>query len=279
MSWTKEFTKHDYAEHEHLTFGYGNAKLDDTIATFSLPAGYTCPGAKECMAMAVRKDGKMKLQNGPHSVYTCFAASQELVGVSVRNMRWHNYGKLLAAERRGGVKAMAELIAVSLDKKALGVRIHVSGDFYSESYFKAWCIAAKYHSPMPMYAYTKSIPHWIKHKDLIPDNMTLVASHGGRFDELIEEHDLRSAKVVFHPDEAKALGLEIDHTDALAADPEVKKFVLLLHGMQRKDTDAAKALARMKQEGIQFSYNKETKHIRHHEQRVREFRSAVTAHN
>lgn len=30
-----------------LTFGKGNAKLDKAIITFSLPAGYTCPGEDE----------------------------------------------------------------------------------------------------------------------------------------------------------------------------------------------------------------------------------------
>jgi hypothetical protein len=44
------------------------------------------------------------------------------------------------------------------------------------------------------------------------------ASRGGRDDHLIEEHSLRSARVVYSEAEADALGLEIDHETATRCD-------------------------------------------------------------
>ncbi|MBN9520832.1 hypothetical protein J0H58_20315 [bacterium] len=43
-----------------LRFGQGNAKLDAAITTFSLPAGYTCPFARECHSKAHRDTGHIR---------------------------------------------------------------------------------------------------------------------------------------------------------------------------------------------------------------------------
>ena len=40
-------------------------KLGVTLKTFTLPAGYTCPGAKDCLAFADRKTGK--ITDGEHT--------------------------------------------------------------------------------------------------------------------------------------------------------------------------------------------------------------------
>ena len=85
--------------------------------------------------------------------------------------------------------------------------------------------------------------------------MVLTASRGGEEDHLIDKHNLREAIVVMHPDEAKALGLELDHDDSLARDPSVTKFALLIHGTQPTGSDASDALKRMRKEGIKFSYS------------------------
>ena len=49
--------------------------------------------------------------------------------------------------------------------------------------------------------------------------MELQASYGGRWDSLIEEHELKFARVVWSPEEAEKLGLKIDTDDRLAAYP------------------------------------------------------------
>ena len=70
-----------------LKFGQGNAKLDKAIATFSIPAGHTCPGADKCMARANRLTGK--ISDGKSQEFRCFSASSEAAFSSVRESRWH----------------------------------------------------------------------------------------------------------------------------------------------------------------------------------------------
>src|SRR4051794_2989983 len=43
-----------------LKFGQGNPKLSQAITTFSLPAGWTCPAAKDCVSKSDRKTGHIK---------------------------------------------------------------------------------------------------------------------------------------------------------------------------------------------------------------------------
>ena len=44
---------------EFLKLGNGNAKLDTAIGIFDLPAGHTCPFAKDCLARVNYKTGKL----------------------------------------------------------------------------------------------------------------------------------------------------------------------------------------------------------------------------
>ena len=85
------------------------------------------------------------------------------------------------------------------------LRVHVSGDFYAQSYFDAWMIAATDNPDITFYSYTKSLPYWIKAREngTIPSNYKLVASYGGKKDALIGENGFKFAKVCFSPDEAK----------------------------------------------------------------------------
>lgn len=230
-----------------LFFGKGNAKLGKTIHTFSLPAGHSCPFADECLSKADKTTGKVK--DGPRMKFRCFAASQETMWTSVRNSRWHNYNLL----RKLQLPAMARLIQESLPAKAEIIRVHVSGDFFTSVYFKAWMEVAGDNPNIIFYAYTKCTSYMVKYKDLVPENFILTASYGGRNDHLIVEHKLKSAKVVFSEKEAKDLNLEIDHDDSHAYNG-MKSFALLLHGMQPKDSPAATALKEMNKAGIKYSY-------------------------
>ena len=65
-----------------LKFGEPNAKLKKLakklrlkLKTFSLPSGWTCPGAKDCHSRADRDTGKIK--DGKHTEFRCFQASAE----------------------------------------------------------------------------------------------------------------------------------------------------------------------------------------------------------
>jgi hypothetical protein len=231
-----------------LKFGKGNAKLNKLIYTFSLPAGFACPGSKECKSRAMldSKTNKLSIKDGPHTKFRCFAASQEVLYRNTYNARRHNF-ELLKSLGKDSNK-IADLIEYSLPKKAKYVRVHVSGDFYSPAYFAAWILVAKRNPGVIFYAYTKSLPYWKTHKNNKPDNMRLTASWGGHYDSLILSEGFRSARVVFSEAEAEELGLELDHDDSHAIEMG-PSFALLIHGSQPKGSDAAKAKAALKGKG------------------------------
>ncbi len=252
MKHKTEPTASAFDEPETLYFSLNNAKLAGTkTAAFSLPAGYSCPGAKDCLAWFDRD--KKKLMDGKHQKFRCFAATMEAAFPSVAKSVDNNLRKLKTAET---VEAMAELIHRSLPGAHYeNIRVHADGDFFSANYFMAWMAVASRHPERTFYAYTKSLQIWIKHKSIVPANFVLTASKGGKWDAQIGIHGLRYAEVVYHPEEAEKLGLEIDHDDSLARDASVKGLALLLHGQQGAGSEAGAALKRMKKENINYSYS------------------------
>lgn len=237
----------------HLTFGKGNAKLDKTIITFSLPAGITCPFAHDCKTKVEKINNKLKIIRSKLAKFQCFAATSEAAFPTVHTARHYNY-KLLKSCK--SVDEMKDLINNSLPKKFDKCRIHVSGDFFNQDYLKAWIKVAELNPTKIFYAYTKSVRYVNEVKDSIPENLVITCSLGGVDDDIAISNNLKRVKVYFHPDEADSDGVEIDHDDSLAIDPNVKRFGLLLHGSQQKDSKAAEAIKRLKQENIKFSYSK-----------------------
>jgi hypothetical protein len=235
-----------------LKFGKGNAKLSKNIYTFSLPAGHSCPFAFECKASADRSTGKIK--DGKDQVFRCFAASQEALYTNTRNARWHNYDLL---KKLKTASKMTDLIVDSLPPKADTVRVHVSGDFFSQVYFDAWMAVARLYPKKKFYAYTKSLPYWLERRETIPENFNLTSSKGGRSDDLIELNKLKYAEVVFTEDQAIELNLELDHDDSHAYDGK-ESFGLLIHGSQKKGIKASVALSNLKKKGIK-GYSKKSK--------------------
>jgi len=223
-----------------LSFGLGNAKLSDFVATFSLPAGYTCPCAKECLSKAHRETGK--LTDGKDTRFRCFAATNEARATSVRISRWRNFEYLKAARTLQG---MADLIQRSLPFGVQKIRIHVSGDFFNETYFLAWLNVALNNPAVTFYGYTKRCGFMVKYRKQLPDNFVLTASKGGTEDALIGKHRLKYAEVVFSTEEARRKGLELDHDDSHAFTGK-KPFTLLLHGTQPKGTEAGEAWKEIK---------------------------------
>jgi len=225
-----------------------------TAYTFSLPAGGNCcPFAKICRT-TVGEDGK--LIDGKHMQVRCFGALTELRSKALRNLVRGNYEALKAAGLRD-VEAMTRLITKSMPPGATRVRVHTTGgDYMTTEYLQAWANVAKVYDDVLFYGYTKAIGYLAS---LIesgkPDNLRIVASWGGTQDDLIEKHGLVSARIVFHPSEAEALGLPIDHDDVYAMTAD-KSFALLVHGQQPSGSKASEAISRMRKEGVKFSYSR-----------------------
>ena len=220
------------------------------IYSLDLLSGYSCPYAEKCLSKAVvQPSGKRKIKDGKKTEFRCFSASQEVQYTNVYNSRKHNFDLL----RNLHFEDMVELINGSLPKNTGIVRIHVAGDFFSQQYLDAWYIVALRNPNTLFYAYTKSLRFWVGGVTEMPTlhNFVLTASYGGRDDHMIDEFNLRYAKVVFSEAEAAELGLEIDHDDSHAAKPSLrdKSFALLVHGTQPAGSEASTALKKLKGKG------------------------------
>lgn len=236
-----------------LSFGIGNAKLDNRTAHFSLPAGHSCPGALTCLTFSDRETGV--IQDGDKAVIRCFSASQEAAFASVRAQRWRNFDLLKAAHTRTN---MRDLLHDSMpdSKRWDKMRIHVAGDFFSMAYFQAWVDIAVKMPKHLFYAYTKSghiVSKFLKAGGVVPSNFVLTGSDGGKFDAAWAEHQIKVAYVVGHPEKTD---LKIDHDDSLAQAAAGGDFALLLHGPQKAGSTAAADLRRLKAENIEFSYSR-----------------------
>lgn len=220
-------------------------RLGATVYSFSLMSGHTCPYAKECHSKAVQGlDGKWHIEDGPDTQFRCFSASQDVLFPALRAQRQHNMQIVELAAK--SVAEAANVLHESLPHDADIVRVHVGGDFKTQAYFDAWLEVARMNPLVKFYAYTKSLPFWVKRIGDIPANFQLTASYGGYRDELIAEHNLRYAKVVKSKYEARKLQLPIDHDDSHAAQVG-PSFALLVHGTQPKGGKYAKAAYKNRQ--------------------------------
>ena len=220
------------------------------IYSLDLLSGYSCPYAEKCLSKAVQlPTGKRKIRDGKKTEFRCFSASQEVQYTNVYNSRKHNFDLL----RKKNHAEMVSLINGSLPENAGIVRIHVAGDFFSLPYMHAWYEVAMLNPNVLFYAYTKSLRFWVGGINELPilHNFVLTASYGGTHDHMINEFNLRSAKVVFSEAEAAELGLEIDHDDSHAAKPTLRddSFALLIHGTQPAGSEASTALKKLKGKG------------------------------
>lgn len=207
---------------------------------FSLPAGWTCPGADRCLSKADPDTGK--ITDGKHCEFRCFAASMESIYPATRNMVWRNYEALCAVGLTDH-QAMADLILRDLPANAKAVRVHVSGDFFNDRYIHAWVIVAESRPDVVFYAYTKNLIAFLPFAtlDAIPPNLRITYSDGGKWDNVAAECGaFPTAYVVHSPDDAARRGLPIDHNDTMAY-RATEDFALLIHGPQPKGTPAAKA--------------------------------------
>lgn len=232
----------------------GNAKLAPWVASFSLPSGHSCPGAHLCLSKADRITGRVT--DGPNTEMRCFQVSLEAAFKTVRERNWHNFDLLKAARTYNN---MRDLIMRSLPDKSrwLEMRIHVGGDFFNLSYFRAWVAVARHHSDKTFYAYTTSghlfEPFLEAEPEGLPENFRLTGSMAGKFTTRYSQLTDATAQIVLHPEDTD---LPIDHDDSHAKEGD-HPFALLVHGAQPAGSPAAAALKRLKGEGIEHTYSRQ----------------------
>lgn len=241
----------------------GNAKVRDIISV-SLPAGWTCPQAKDCFSKSHRMTGRVT--DSPGMVFRCSEASTEARSPQARNARWENLAIVQKALRDGGAEQLAEVIETSIvanwKAKTRACRVHVAGDFFSRDYSDAWMKAMAKMPTRSFYAYTKSVALLASMAVTgeIPGNFTWVASMGGRQDELASAVGARTAQVVADQAEADSLGLEVDRDESLAMNRNIRKFALVIHGTQPPGGKYSEAWNKGRREGT-AGYSREKRKI------------------
>ena len=162
----------------------GNTKLKkDGIASFSLVAGFNCPGAGAC-----KSDG------------FCYAMKGNFVFKNVMKAGLRNY---LAMKNDSFVE---QIITQILLFKVTTLRLHPAGDFHDQRAVNLWAKITKRCPWVKFYAYTKSL-----HLDFSSltknKNFTLIQSEGGKSDFLINK-SLPVAKIFESKDEMAREGFQ-----------------------------------------------------------------------
>ena len=85
------------------------------------------------------------------------------------------------------------MIAEIREKRVDILRVHDSGDYYSDKYIDKWVEIAKALPHVRFYSYTKSIPLFLNRA--MPSNYDIIYSEGGRRDDLIDYDKHRHARI------------------------------------------------------------------------------------
>lgn len=252
-----------------LKLSKANAKLAKLANTLGIPkahvysldllSGYSCPFAKLCKSKAVETPNGLRIQDGPHTQFRCYSASQEAFFTKTYDLRRHNFDVLRGVR---GVNQLTQLILHSLPSNIKVLRYHAAGDFFKAEYFEAMVRVAIARPDVVFYGYTKAAPYvegYLVTWGSFPKNFRVVLSLGGTQDDSVDYlntvYGIPVVRVIYHPDNAT---LPIDHDDSHAYYAE-GDFAIVLHGYQPAGSEAAKARQRMINENTlsQFEYSRQ----------------------
>lgn len=193
-----------------LKWSFGNEKLKklDTVS-FNLPAyesadGFkVCPKAGACATVCYARQGRYLMPN----VAVAREANLKVVRGDLSRF------KALALSDLKGIKNKI-------------VRIHDSGDFFSQPYMNAWFWIAAHFPEKKFYAYTKSL-----HLDWsgCPGNFQLIQSVGGLLDKKINPKESHSRIFATVEDRIEAGYVDGNLNDQPAIDG-VTRIGLVYHG-------------------------------------------------
>jgi hypothetical protein len=184
-------------------------------ASFGLEALKTCPSAKSC-------------------VIGCFALGGNYLFKTVKDAQER---RLQASKQDNFVDVMCQ----ELIKLRVGaVRVHDSGDYYEESYLDKWIEIAKKNPSIIFYSYTKSIDFFKSDvntwKKILPSNMVITFSYGGKHDNLINRKTDKHALVFQSLEQLLEHGYEnTSDYDDNAYKADVKLVGLIAKKSRKKD--------------------------------------------
>lgn len=210
----------------NLKWTMGNEKLTKTsgatyrVLGFGIPAdfnfdgGNTCPGASACRGV-------------------CYAKQGRYIMAGVKNARLHNFNFFHTKGAGAFIEAAFDDLK-RLTKRYNVVRIHDSGDFFSQLYLDSWKLIAVMFPQTIFYAYTKS--HHLDIEFNRPANLRIVQSLGGKYDERVNLNLPHARIFATDADRIAAGYVDGNVSDIPAIEGEIN-IGLVYHGV-RKLTDA-----------------------------------------
>jgi hypothetical protein len=152
------------------------------VFNFGIPAFLSKSGVKTCPNAGVCATG-------------CYARSGAYLFSNVAK----KFEERFQATKRNsfGLEIQADLdkILKRYGTKKIYVRIHDSGDFYSEEYYRQWREIMIRNPEILFYAYTKQVEMFKRLAPLKPKNFILTFSFGGKQDHLIDVKNDRHSMV------------------------------------------------------------------------------------
>lgn len=181
-----------------------NTKLKkENIFKFSLPVLKTCPKAQGCKQFCYGLQGH----------YVTFKESID---------KAHNKNLEFTKSKLFCHSMVSEIHK----RKIKTIRLHDTGDFYSQEYLKRWALIASFCDDTFFYAYTKSL-HLNFDNFLSLPNTKIIQSFGGKLDKLIDKR--KPHCIVFNSKDHLLYDNYVDcsNSDLLAV--KSKRVGLLLH--------------------------------------------------
>jgi hypothetical protein len=174
------------------------------IAVWSIPAlsaelpdgrrVKTCPNAGACASLCYARSGTYNFSN----VKAAHVRNLQYVMDDTDGWKAEMIDELSRPRHRGG-----------------WVRIHDAGDFFADWYMEAWCQIAAAHSDVTFYAYTKEVTmtRRLMARGVVPANLLIVFSLGGKEDHLIDLVNDRHADVFVDPESMAEAGYHDQSAD------------------------------------------------------------------
>lgn len=199
----------------------GNRELRaDGIFTWTLPAlaaklstgknMLVCPSAGVCAQLCYARSGTYNFSN----VKKAHTRNLELIVDDAEGWKNQLTNELKAKRYQGGKS----------------VRIHDSGDFFTEQYFLLWLDIAKENLHVFFYAYTKEVAMVKKHQ--LPDNFVIIFSMGGTQDHLVDKEKDRHADVFPSIEALEEAGYsDQEESDLLAATLPTTKIGIVVNNI------------------------------------------------
>jgi hypothetical protein len=186
-------------------FSNSNSKLSkDGIWAFGLPAKRTCPNAGDCKKICYASKGFYLMPNVKKAQESRFELTKNL--------------PLFAIVADDQIKKYKISI----------LRIHDSGDFYSDAYLETWFRIMRSNPQTRFYAYTKEVKRLKAARERWPENFTVIFSFGGKQDGLINVAHDRHA-MVFDDSVPTPLYADSSYSDLVALNSKNNRIGLVRH--------------------------------------------------